>query len=242
METTIEEIAPSTYRLSTWVPEVAAPAGFTFNQFLIDGDEPFLFHTGMRGLFPLVSDAVARVVPIERLRWISFGHVEADECGAMNAFLAAAPAAQVVHGPLACMISLNDLADRPPVAMMAGDRGETLDIGGHVLRFLPTPHVPHNWESGIWFDETTRTLLAGDLFTHIGRGPAVTTADIVEPALAAEEIFLSTSRGPGLGATLDRLADLEPTTVAVMHGSSFAGDGASALRSLALGYETFVGV
>ena len=242
METTIEEIAPSTYRLSTWVPEVAAPAGFTFNQFLIDGDEPFLFHTGMRGLFPLVSDAVARVVPIERLRWISFGHVEADECGAMNAFLAAAPAAQVVHGPLACMISLNDLADRPPVAMMAGDRGETLDIGGHVLRFLPTPHVPHNWESGIWFDETTRTLLAGDLFTHLGRGPAVTTADIVEPALAAEEIFLSTSRGPGLGATLDRLADLEPTTVAVMHGSSFAGDGASALRSLALGYETFVGV
>src|SRR5947209_18481057 len=149
METTVQEIAPHIFRLSTWVDAVAPPAGFTFNQILVRGDEPFLFHTGMRQLFPLVSEAVARVVPLESLRWISFAHVEADECGAMNQFLAAASRAEVVHGPLACMVSLNDLADRPPV--VAGE--DALDIGGHRLRFIPTPHVPHNWESGLWFDE-----------------------------------------------------------------------------------------
>ena len=163
--TTIHEIAPDIFRLSTHIDEVAPPAGFSFNQFLIRGDEPFLFHTGMRQLFPLVSDAVSRLIPIDDLRWISFAHVEADEIGAMNQFLAAAPHSQVVHGGLAVDISLNDLADRPPRPMGAD---EVLDIGAHRLRFLPTPHVPHNWESGLWFDETTRTLLAGDLFTQVG--------------------------------------------------------------------------
>ena len=167
METKIDEIAPDIFRLSTWIPDVAPPAGFTFNQFVVRGEEPFLFHTGMRQLFPLVSDAVDRIVGINNLRWISFAHVEADECGAMNQFLAAAPDAQVVHGPLACMVSLNDIADRPPLAI--GD--EALDIGGKRMRFLPTPHVPHNWESGLWFEETSRTLLAGDLFTTVGKGP-----------------------------------------------------------------------
>jgi flavorubredoxin len=114
MMTQVDEIAPDIFRLSTYVDQVAPPAGFTFNQFLVRGEEPFLFHTGMRQLFPLVSDAVARIIPLDTLRWISFGHVEADECGAMNQFLAAAPRAEVVHGPLACMVSLNDLADRPP--------------------------------------------------------------------------------------------------------------------------------
>ena len=114
MFTKVEEIAPDIFRLSTQIDEIAPPAGFTFNQFLINGDEPFLFHTGMRGLFPLVSEAVSRIVPVTDLRWISFAHVEADECGAMNQFLAAAPNAQVVHGGLACMLSLNDMADRPP--------------------------------------------------------------------------------------------------------------------------------
>jgi flavorubredoxin len=173
METRIDEIAPDIFRLSTYVPDVAPPAGFTFNQFVVRGEEPFLFHAGMRQLFPLVSAAVDQLVGLERLRWISFAHVEADECGAMNQFLAAAPDAQVIHGPLACMVSLNDLADRLPV--IAGD--DPLDIGGHRLRFLPTPHVPHNWESGLWFDETTRTLLAGDLFTSLGDGPALVETD-----------------------------------------------------------------
>ena len=150
-------------------PRRRPPAGFTFNQFLVRDDQPFLFHTGMRQLFPLVSDAVgAARRRVEHLRWISFGHVEADECGAMNQFLAAAPAARSCTASWPCMVSLNDLADRPP-ASIADD--EALDTGSHRLRFLPTPHVPHNWESGLWFDETTTTLFAGDLFTARRRRP-----------------------------------------------------------------------
>jgi flavorubredoxin len=235
METVIDEIAPDIFRLSTWVSDVAPPAGFTFNQFLIRGDEPFLFHTGMRQLYPLVSEAISRLTPLVDLRWISFGHVEADECGSMNLLLDAAPNAQVIHGSLACMLSLNDMADRPPRAI--DDHG-SIDTGGHVLRFLPTPHVPHNWESGLWFDETTRTLLAGDLFEQTGAGPAVVETDLVEAALAAEEIFHATSLGPGVAPTLHRLADLEPTTLALMHGPSFRGDGGDQLRGLAAGYAT----
>ena len=185
METTIDEIAPDIFRLSTLVPEVA-PGGFSFNQFLVRDDEPFLFHTGMRQLYPLVSAAVSSIVPLDDLRWISFAHVEADECGAMNQFLADAPKAEVVHGGLAVMVSLGDLADRPPRAMADG---EVLDIGGHRLRFIPTPHVPHGWESGLWFDETTRTLFSGDVFTQIGDVPAVTEDDIVDAALEAEALF-----------------------------------------------------
>ena len=237
MFTEVEEIAPDIFRLSTHIEDIAPPAGFTFNQFLIRGDEPFLFHTGMRGLFPLVSEAVNRIVPVTDLRWISFAHVEADECGSMNDFLAVAPHAQVVHGGLAVMVSLNDLADRAPRAM--GD-DEVLDIGGHRMRFLPTPHVPHNWESGLWFDETTETLFAGDLFTHIGKTLAVTSDDIVEPALAGEEIFHSTSLGPNVAPTIRRLAALKPTTLATMHGASYRGNGAQQLEELARGYATIV--
>ncbi|MET0577703.1 MAG: MBL fold metallo-hydrolase [Ilumatobacteraceae bacterium] len=232
MNTTVDEIAPDIFRLSTLIPE-AAPGGLAFNQFVVRDDQPFLFHTGMRQLYPLVSEAVSRVVPLTDLRWISFGHVEADECGAMNLFLADAPDATVVHGPIACAVSLNDLADRPP--RVIGD-DEVLDLGHHRLRFLPTPHVPHGWESGLWFDETTATLFTGDLFTHVGDGPAVTDDDIVLPALDTEAIFHSTSAGPDLLPTLERLAELEPTTLALMHGSSFRGDGATQLRSLRAGY------
>jgi flavorubredoxin len=236
VQTRIDEIAPEIFRLSTHVPDVAPPAGFTFNQFLVRGEEPFLFHTGMRQLFPLVSDAIERLVGVERLHWISFAHVEADECGAMNQLLAAAPHAQVTHGVLACMVSLNDLADRPPV--VAAD--EPLDIGGHRMRFIPTPHVPHNWESGLWFDETTQTLLAGDLFTAVGDGPAVVDTDIVEAAMVAEEIFHATSLAPAVGRTVRTLADLQPITLACMHGSSYTGDGAEQLRSLAKRYDDLV--
>ena len=232
METRIDEIAPDIFRLSTYVDAVAPPAGFTFNQFLVRGEQPFLFHTGMRQLFPLVSDAVDRLVGLKNLRWISFAHVEADECGAMNQFLAAAPDAQVVHGPLAVMVSVNDLADRPPVAIA----DEPLDLGGHVMRFLPTPHVPHNWESGLWFDETTRTLLAGDLFSALGDGPAIVDTDLIEAAVVGEEAFHFTSAGPAVPATIQTLADLAPQTLACMHGSSFRGDGAAQLRSLASYY------
>ncbi|HLH46382.1 MAG TPA: MBL fold metallo-hydrolase [Acidimicrobiales bacterium] len=234
METALDEVADGIYRISTWIPDVAPPAGFTFNQFLVQADEPLLFHTGPRGVFPLVSGAVGRVVPVERLRWVTFGHVEADECGSMNHWLAAAPDAQVAHGTIGCMVSLNDLADRPPRALADG---EVLDVGGRRLRHIDTPHVPHGWEARVLFEETTRTLLCGDLFTHLGNGPALTDDDIVEPAMAAEAVFRATSLAPDTAATIRRLADLEPTTLALMHGSSFHGDGGDALRRLADAYE-----
>jgi flavorubredoxin len=234
METKIDEIAPDIFRLSTYVPEVAAPAGFTFNQFVVRADQPFVYHTGMRQLFPLVSDAVARIVPVDQVRWIGFSHIEADECGALNQFLAAAPRAEAVHGSLTCMLSLNDYADRPPRAM---DDGEVIDLGGKRMRFIPTAHVPHNWESGAWSEETTNTLFAGDLMSTVGDGPAVTADDLLGVASATEDAFHSTSLGPLVGPTIRRLAELSPTTLAIMHGSSFTGDGAAALRNLADDYD-----
>ncbi|HZA09014.1 MBL fold metallo-hydrolase [Mycobacterium sp.] len=236
MDTTVDEIAAGIFRLSTWVPGVTEN-GFTFNQFLLTGEQPFLFHTGMRQQFPLVSDAIGRVIPLEKLRWISCGHIEADECGAMNLLLAAAPHAEVIQGPLACMLSLTDMSDRPPV--VAGE--EPLDTGGHRLRFIGTPHVPHNWEAGVWFDETTETLLAGDLLTHAGKCPALTESDCVAPAIEAENLFHATGLTPQLGPTLEQLARLNPTTLAIMHGASFTGDGAGQLRGLADGYAAMAG-
>ncbi|MGY1739529.1 MULTISPECIES: oxygen-binding di-iron domain-containing protein [unclassified Blastococcus] len=228
--TTTTEIADGIYRISTWVPDVAPPAGFTFNQFLVDADEPLLFHTGHRRMFPLVAAAVARVRPVEELRWITFGHVEADECGAMNEWLAAAPRATVAHGVLGCQVSLDDLCDRPPRPLADG---EVVDLGGKRVRHLDTPHVPHGWEARVLYEETTGTLLCGDLFTHLGNGPALVTSDVVGPAVEAELVFRAMTLAPGTTATLSRLADLEPTTLALMHGSSFTGDGGGALRELA---------
>jgi flavorubredoxin len=233
METRISEIADGIYRLSTFVPEIAPPAGFTFNQFLIDADEPLLFHCGPRAMFSSVSAAVAQVLPPERLRWITFGHVESDECGAMNSWLAAAPQATVAHGMIGCMVSLNDLADRPPRALADG---EVIDLGGKRVRHIDTPHVPHGWEARVLYEETTGTLLCGDLLTHLGNGPAVTSADIVGPAAAAEDAFRATCLTPDTAPTIRRLAALAPRTLALMHGSSFAGDCAGALSALADDY------
>ncbi|MBL8770601.1 MAG: MBL fold metallo-hydrolase [Phenylobacterium sp.] len=229
METRVHEIADGVYRLSTFVPAVT-PDGFTFNQFLIAADEPMLFHTGQRMLFPAVSAAVARIMPIERLRWIGFGHVEADECGAMNAWLAAAPNAQVAFGRLGCDVSLNDLADRPPRPLADG---EVLDLGGKRMRWLDTPHVPHGWEAGCVFEETAGTLFAGDLLTHGGDPEPLTSADVLDAAIAMESASGAMTLAPATGPTLRRLADLEPRTLALMHGSAFAGDGSVPLRGLA---------
>jgi flavorubredoxin len=231
METTVDEIAPAVYRLSTWVPAITEN-GFTFNQFLLTGDEPFLFHTCLRQLFPLVSQAINRVIPLEKLRWISVGHIEADEIGGMNMLLGAAPQAEVIQGALACLVSLNDMCDRPPV--VAGE--EPLDTGGHRLRFIPTPHVPHNWEAGLWFDETTSTLLAGDILTQAGNPSALSESDLVEPAIVAEQLFHATGLTTRLAPTLEQLAALEPTTLAIMHGASYSGDGAAQLRALSQEY------
>jgi flavorubredoxin len=236
MQPTVDEIADDIYRIATYVPEVS-PEGFTFNQFLVKADEPLLFHTGPRGLFPLVAEAVATVVPVEALRWITFGHVEADECGSMNMWLTAAPDSQVAHDALGCDISLNDLCDRPPRAL---DEGELIDLGGKRVRQISTPHVPHGWEAQVLYEETTGTLLCGDLFTQVGAGPALTTDDLVEPALAAEQMFHATCLAPHTGTTLRQLGDLSPTTLAIMHGASFRGDGKAALYDLAAVYEELI--
>ena len=230
METKVTEISAGIYRLSTLIPEIAPPAGFTVNQFLVEADEPMLFHCGHRQLFPLVSQAVARVRPLERLRWISFGHVEADECGSMNQWLAAAPDAEIVHGQLGCDVSLRDLADRPPRALADG---ETLDLGGKRMRWLSTPHVPHGWEAGAFYEETDGVLFCGDLLSHVGDGPALTSSDVLGPAIGAEQAFRAMTMAPATAAILESLANLRPRRLALMHGSSFEGDGAAALRGLA---------
>lgn len=239
MNTTVDEIAAGIYRISTYVPEIAAPHGFTMNQFLVVGEDTLLFHTGPRGMFPLVAEAVDQVTPVESLRWIGFGHVESDECGAMNSWLAAAPQAEVAFGALGCDVSVGDLADRPPRAL-ADD--EVVDLGGKRLRWISTPHVPHGWEAGVFYEETAGTLLCGDLFSHVGRTSALTEQDVVEPAVEAELMFRSSSLAPDTGATLRSLGDLAPQTLAVMHGASFTGDGGGALRALADRYDAMMKV
>ncbi len=233
METRVDEIAERIYRLSTFLPAVG-PSGFTFNQFLVDADEPLLFHCGQRALFPAVSQAAARVIDVRRLRWIAFSHVEADECGALGEWLAAAPHATVTHGAIGCAIWLNDQAPRPPRALA---NNEGLDLGGRRVQRLDTPHVPHCWDAGLLYEETTGTLFTSDLFTHVGDPPALTGRDILGPAIAAETQFGYTAVTPATGAAIRRLATLAPRTLAVMHGSSFAGDAAPLLGSLASFYD-----
>jgi flavorubredoxin len=234
MKPSIDEIAEGIYRISVHVPDIAPPAGFTFNQFLIDAEEPMLFHTGLRRMFPIVLEAVQSIMPVERLRWISFGHFEADECGALNEWLAVAPHAEPAHGQIGAMVSLQDFADRPPRVLADG---EVLDIGGRQIRYIDTPHVPHGWDAGVIHEETTGTLFCGDLFTHVGDTPALTGSDIVEPAIASESVFHATSLGASTAPNIRKLAGLAPRKLAVMHGASFEGDCASALNALADYYD-----
>lgn len=236
METKIAEIADGIYRLSTFVPDIAPPAGFAFNQFLVMGDEPLMFHTGLRKMFPLNREALSRIIPPEKLRWISFGHYEADECGAMNEWLAVAPNATVAHGHTGVMVSLNDVADRAPHILTDG---ETIDLGrGKRVRYIDTPHTPHGWDAGVMYEESTGTLLSGDLFTQLGDNPPlVHGGDIVGPAIQGEDLFQYSALSPGMGSAIRRLAPLKPKTLALMHGPSFVGDGAAALNALADFYD-----
>ena len=235
MQTKISEVADGIYRLSTYVPDIAPPAGFTFNQFLILGDEPLMFHTGLRKMFPLTRDALSRIITPESLRWIAFGHFEADECGAMNEWLAIAPHVTPTHGRTCCMVSLNDFADRTPREL---NNGEIIELGGGKrVRFLDTPHTPHGWDAGVLYEESTRTLLCGDLFTQLGDDPAPIDGDIVGPAVAAEDMFRYSCLNPGMGSTIRSLSELGPRTLALMHGPSFTGDGAAALGALADDYD-----
>jgi flavorubredoxin len=233
METQVDEIADGVYRLSTFTDEIAG--GFTFNQFLIAGEDALLFHTGLRGIFPFVSAAVARLIPLERLRWVSFGHWEADESGALNQWLEAAPNAEVAVGTLGTFISGTDQAIRTPRPPLAD--GEVLDLGGKQVRWIDTPHVPHGWDAGLLFEERTSTLLCGDLLSHTGAVPALTENDVVGPASAAEDMFRATCLTAATGPTIRRLAGLAPRTLGIMHGSSFRGDGAAALEALADDYD-----
>jgi len=230
--TRVDEIADGIFRISTPVPPASFPGGFTFNQFLIDDEEPLLFHTGLRRMFPLVQEAVASVLPLSRLLYVSFSHFEADECGALNEFLAAAPNASPLCGELAAMVSVGDVADRPPQTLRDG---EERSLGRHTVRFLHTPHLPHAWECGYLFETRTRTLLCGDLYTQGGheREPLV-GSDILGPSQAmVREQFDYFARAPRSRADLERLAALAPTTLGCMHGSSWRGDGAALLRALA---------
>ncbi len=228
MATRIDEIADGIFRISTLVPEIP-PAGFSFNQFLVKADEPLLFHCGHRKMFPEISAAVSRIMPVERLRWVSFSHIEADECGALELWLQAAPKAVAAHGAVGCRIWVNDVTDRVRVLR----DNETIDLGGKRVRHLDTSHLPHGWDAGLLFEETTSTLFCSDLFAHGGDGPAVTRDDLVGVAIASEERSQSMSQTPATAPTLRRQAALAPRTLAVMHGSSFAGDAASLLEALA---------
>jgi flavorubredoxin len=230
METRLTEVADGVHQLTTHISEM----DFSFNQYFVNGEEPLLFHTGGRGLFPLVSEAVGRVMPIDSLRWITFGHVEADECGSMNDWLGVAPQATVAQGVIGCMVSLNDLADRPPRPLADG---EVLDIGGHRIRWIDMPHVPHAWENGIVYDETTRTLFCGDLFTQMGAYAPAASDDIVGPAITAEDVYHAWSLAPNSSAAVRRLADLEIATLALMHGPAFSGDCRAALLDIADNFD-----
>lgn len=228
--TNVHEIAAGIYRINT---PMALPGdlAFSFNQYLIDDDEPLLFHAGLRQLFPLVNEAVASVLPTARLRHIAFSHVEADECGALNLWLSAAPQSAPVCGTVAAMVSINDLADRAPRALADG---ELLTLGRHRVRWFDAPHLPHGWDCGFLMEETTGTLLCGDLFTQPGRGePALTEADILGPSEAFRQPMDYFAHCPQTGALLEKLAQAQPSTLACMHGSAWRGDGAALLRALA---------
>ena len=228
--TRIDEIAEGIYRISTPLPPTVVPGGFSLNQYLVIDERPLLFHTGTRGIFRLVREAIGAVLPAERLRFVAFSHVEADECGALNDFLALAPDAVPLGSTIAATISLGDSADRAPRGLADG---EALTLGRRTLRWIDAPHLPHSWETGYLFDTETRTLLCGDLFTQPGaEHPPVTTADVLGPSEAMRAGLDYFAHGPGDVQRLEHLAALRPSTLACMHGSAFQGDGAALLRAL----------
>jgi len=233
--TNVHEVADGIYRINTPVMLPGGVGQFNFNQYLIQDDAPMLFHSGPRQLFPLVSEAVARLVPLQSLRYVGFSHFEADECGALNSFLAVAPNAVPVCGQIAAVVSVNDIADRAPRALADG---EVLYLGHHKMRWYDTPHMPHGWDCGLMMDLTTRTFFCGDLFTQGGSGETpLTESDILAPSEAFRAPMDYYAHAPQSGAILERLAREQPRTLAVMHGSAYRGDGAKLLRELGRAIE-----
>jgi flavorubredoxin len=229
-QASIHLIAPDTYRINIAMPPEFIPGGFSFNQYLVVDDKPLLFHTGPKKLFELVRSQIETVMPIERLRYIAFSHVEADECGSLAEFLQAAPQAQPVCGRVAAMVSVGDLVDVAPLAM---EDGQVLELGRHRVVWQSTPHLPHGWECGYLYDETTATLFCGDLFTQPGSvSEPLVTHDILASSEAfrqAEDYFSHSKDAPRL---IEKLAQLKPRILACMHGSAWSGDGAQMLRQL----------
>lgn len=229
--TNVYEVSDGIYRINTPFTLPGGAGQFSFNQYLIVDDEPMLFHTGQRMLFPLVREAVNAVLPVERLAYVGLSHFEADECGALNAFLDAAPQAVPVCSRIAAMVSIGDFANRAPRALADG---EELLLGRHRMRWFDTPHMPHSWECGLIMDVTTRTFFCGDLFTQGGAGEkALVESDILGPSEAFRGPMDYYAHAPQTGATLERLATEGPATLACMHGSAWRGDGARLLRELA---------
>jgi flavorubredoxin len=227
----VTEIAADCYRISTYIPEISV----TFNQFLVKDDEPLLFHTGMKALFPLVRDAVATIIDPSKLRWISFSHFEADECGSLNEWLEVAPGAQPVCSMVGALVSVNDFAIRPAKGMTDN---EVINTGQHSFRFVRTPHVPHCWEAGMLFEETKNTLFCTDLFHVNGEVEPLTESDVVD---RAKQTLIEYQAGPFANylpytkhtdGILQGLADLNPRTIAAMHGPAYIGNGAQAIRDL----------
>jgi flavorubredoxin len=228
--TRIDEIASGIYRISIPIRELPIPGGFSFNQYLIVDEEPLLFHTGLRRTFPLVREAISKVMPVERLRHLGLSHFEADECGALNEFLGVAPSAAPLSSQIAAMVSVNDVADRAGRGLA---EGEEISLGKHHLTWIYTPHVPHGWDCGVLFDKTTQTLLCGDLFTQGGADtPPLTESEVLSPSELFRKPMDYFAHSTGTSAILERLAALNPTTLACMHGSAFRGDGSSLLREL----------
>ena len=226
----IAEISPRIHRISIAMPPEIIPGGFSFNQYLIADDRPLLFHTGPRKLFGLVRQQIETVLPVSELRYIAFSHVEGDECGSLRELLALAPEARPVCSQVAAMVSIADLVDVEPIGMADG---QTLDLGHHLLAWQSTPHLPHGWECGYFFDTTTKTLLCGDLFTQPGTGErALVSDDILEPSEAFRRQMDYFAHGRDAPALIAKLAELRPELLACMHGSAWAGDGAALLRRL----------
>ncbi len=236
----VDEIAPDVYRISVYVPEFQ----LQFNHFLVKDDEPLLFHTGLRSMFPAVLEAVAKVTDPRGIRWVSFSHFESDECGALNHWLEAAPRAEPLCSLTGALVSVNDFSVRPARGL---SHGEIVETGRHRFRFCSTAHIPHGWDAGLLFDETTQTLLCSDLFHHTGDVEPLTRDDVVARSkqtmreMQAGPLANYLPYTPQTGRVIEELAALEPRTLAIMHGSSFEGDGARAVRDLGVALREVFG-
>jgi flavorubredoxin len=237
----IDEISPNIFRISIHVPQF----DLQFNHFLVRDNEPLLFHTGMRAMFPEMREAVSRLIDPASLRWISWSHFEVDECGALNEWLAVAPQAQAACGEVGAMVNVQDFASRPPRALKPA---EILDTGNHRFQWVPTPHLPHGWDAGVLFDESDRVLFCSDLFHQLGKREPITSNDVVSRWADAGATYQNhpvlmdyVPFTPQTHRQMEKLASLKPQVLAAMHGSTFVGDGSQALRDAAIALERLLG-